>query len=135
MNPSAANGTNTDLGFLLIPQLPAGAIAGGGRGSSGTTISTLYYDVILTLNKENWLKRRLQTIVYLKKIALTPKQARQLITHKHIVVENRVINIPSYMVSLNQENQININITLKIQNKKISEIEKIKNEIIEGEAE
>jgi small subunit ribosomal protein S4 len=58
---------------------------------------------VLTLNKEDLLKRRLQTIVAQKGLANTPKQARQFITHKHISVNGRVVNIPSYMVALEEE--------------------------------
>jgi small subunit ribosomal protein S4 len=61
---------------------------------------------VLALTEEDILKRRLQTIVLNKKIATTPKGARQLITHKHIIIGEKVVNIPSYMVSVSQENQI-----------------------------
>lgn len=67
----------------------------------------------LALDKEDWLKRRLQTLVFTKKLARTPKQARQLVAHKQVSVGNRTINIPSYQVSLEQESQIKLNIVLK----------------------
>ncbi|MEM2956131.1 MAG: 30S ribosomal protein S4 [Candidatus Pacearchaeota archaeon] len=63
-------------------------------------------DDILALTKEAILERRLQTIVFQKKLARTPKEARQLITHKHIKVKDRIVNIPSYFVDLEEENQI-----------------------------
>ena len=34
---------------------------------------------VLGLNKEDWLKRRIQTILVIKKLAATPKQARQIL--------------------------------------------------------
>lgn len=67
----------------------------------------------LALNKEDWLKRRLQTIVYAKKLANTPRQARQFVVHKHINVGNRTINIPSYQVNLEEEPNINLNLVLR----------------------
>jgi small subunit ribosomal protein S4 len=67
----------------------------------------------LALDKENWLKRRLQTIVFEKKIAKTPKQARQLIVHKKILIGNRIINIPSYQVSLSEGSLVEISLKPK----------------------
>ena len=87
----------------------------------------------LALNKEDWLKRRLQTIVHSKKLTTTPKQARQFVTHKHVVVGKRIINIPSYQVSLEEEPQIKLNIVLKIQKPKLK-IEK-KKEVLEKPVE
>ncbi len=83
----------------------------------------------LALDKEDWLKRRLQTLVFTKKLARTPKQARQLVAHKQVSVGNRTINIPSYQVSLEQESQIRLNIVLKMpKNLKKDLKEKIKPE-------
>ena len=67
----------------------------------------------LALDKEDWLKRRLQTLVFAKKLATTPKQARQFVAHKQISIGDRKINIPSYQVSLEQEPQIKLNLVLK----------------------
>lgn len=69
---------------------------------------------VLSLDKEDYLKRRLQTIVVNKKLATKPKSARQLITHKKILVDGNVINSPSYIVSTELENKI----TLKTKKKK-----------------
>ncbi len=74
---------------------------------------------VLALNKEDWLKRRLQSLI-VGKIAKTPKQARQLITHKHIAIADKIINVPSYIVLVEEEDKINI---VKI-NKKIEEVKK-----------
>lgn len=68
----------------------------------------------LALDKEDWLKRRLQTLVFTKKLARTLKQARQLVAHKQVSIGNRIINIPSYQVRLEQESQIKLNIVLKM---------------------
>lgn len=80
----------------------------------------------LALSKEDWLKRRLQTIVFLKNLARTPKQARQLIVHKHVSIGDQTVNIPSYLVSLEEEPLVRLNLVLKIKEKDKSEIEKIK---------
>lgn len=89
----------------------------------------------LSLNKEDWLKRRLQTIMHLKKLTTTPKQARQLIVHKHVSVGDRIVNIPSYMVSLEEEPSVKLNLALKIQEPKKSKEEKIKQDIENEEQE
>lgn len=84
----------------------------------------------LGLNKEDFLKRRLQTIIYTKKLALTAKQARQLIAHKHVLIENQVVSVPSYLVSLEEEPKVSLNIVLKTKdNGKKSKIEEIKEDI------
>lgn len=62
---------------------------------------------VLGLNKEDWLKRRLQTIVLNKNLA-PAKKARQLITHKHIAVNSKIVNVPSYMVSVDEEDKISL---------------------------
>ncbi|MBU2562288.1 MAG: 30S ribosomal protein S4 [Nanoarchaeota archaeon] len=61
---------------------------------------------ILSLDKKDYLNRRLQTIVVRKNLATTPKSARQLITHKKILVNKRVIDSPSYIVPTELENKI-----------------------------
>src|SRR3989344_9167280 len=69
---------------------------------------------VLTLDKEDWLKRRLQTLVFSKGLTRTPKQARQLIIHKHVSIGDRIVNIPSYHVYLEEEPVIKLNIALKL---------------------
>ncbi len=61
---------------------------------------------VLALEKEDYLKRRLQSIVAAKKLAASPKQARQFIVHKHVVVGDHVVNIPSYLVPTEEEQKI-----------------------------
>jgi ribosomal protein S4 len=85
---------------------------------------------VLALNKEDWLKRRLQTVLFSKGIALTPNQARQLIVHKHVSISGQVINVPSYMVKFKEESEIFLNLVLKT-NKLKSKEEIIKEEILE----
>ena len=63
---------------------------------------------ILSLTKEDYLKRRLQTILVTKKLAKTIKESRQFITHKKILINNKVINSPSYIVPKELEEKISI---------------------------
>ncbi|MCL2191857.1 MAG: 30S ribosomal protein S4 [Treponema sp.] len=49
------------------------------------------------------LERRLDNIVYRLRFASSRSQARQLVSHGHILVNGRKINIPSYLVKLNDE--------------------------------
>ncbi|MDH7517168.1 MAG: 30S ribosomal protein S4 [Candidatus Thermoplasmatota archaeon] len=63
-------------------------------------------DDVLALNTESILSRRLQTVTYLKGLASTPIQARQLITHGHIAINGRKVTVPSYMVTKEEESNI-----------------------------
>ena len=63
---------------------------------------------VLALNKEDLLKRRLPSILVDKKLANTPKEARQMVTHKRVKVKNTTINVPSYLVKVGEENFISI---------------------------
>jgi small subunit ribosomal protein S4 len=49
------------------------------------------------------LERRLDNVVYRLRFASSRSQARQLVTHGHVLVNDRRINIPSYMVKANDE--------------------------------
>lgn len=66
-------------------------------------------DDVLTLEVERILNRRLQTIVYLKGLSYTPKQARQLIVHGHTHVNERKVTIPGYLVNRSEETSIAYN--------------------------
>jgi len=63
---------------------------------------------VLSLDKRDYLKRRLQTILADKKMARTPKAARQLITHKKVLIGRDSINSPSYIVPTELENKISL---------------------------
>ena len=45
------------------------------------------------------LERRLDNVVYRLGFAPSRKAARQLILHRHFTVNNRIVNIPSYLLS------------------------------------
>ena len=63
-------------------------------------------DDVLALDTEAILSRRLQTLVYLKGLANTIRQARQLISHGHIAIGGRKVTVPGYMVTKDEENKI-----------------------------
>lgn len=52
------------------------------------------------------LERRLDNVVYRLRFAPTRAAGRQLVSHKHFLVNGRAVNIPSYVVS--QEDEIRV---------------------------
>ena len=72
---------------------------------------------VLSLDKRDYLKRRLQTVLVTKKLASKTKQARQLIVHKKVFVNDKIVNKPSYVVPLELENKIKLK-KKEISNKK-----------------
>jgi small subunit ribosomal protein S4 len=83
---------------------------------------------VLALDKEDYLKRRLQSIVVEKKIATTPRQARQFIVHKSISIDGKKINVPAYLVPVDEEDKIKLELVKKIKEEKIPVIEAIPEE-------
>jgi len=65
-------------------------------------------DDVLALTKEDILERRIQTIVLRKGLAKTAKEARQLITHRHIILGDRIITIPSQIVAIDEEKEVKL---------------------------
>lgn len=61
---------------------------------------------ILSLDVKSFLDRRLQTQVHKKGLARSVKQARQFIVHRHIMVGNKKITQPSYLVRKHEEETI-----------------------------
>jgi small subunit ribosomal protein S4 len=89
---------------------------------------------VLALGKEDYLKRRLQSIVVTKKFAMTHKQARQAITHKHVKLNGHFISSPSHLTTIEEENSMEC--TLKLPEKKlISKEEKAILEKMHGKKE
>lgn len=75
---------------------------------------------VLSLDKQAYMRRRLQTVVVTKKLATTPKQARQLIVHKKVLVNGMAIDSPSYVVPIDLEDKITLK-DKKIKKKKVEE--------------
>jgi small subunit ribosomal protein S4 len=65
-------------------------------------------DDILNLKIEDILERRLQTIVMRKIGSKSPIQARQIVSHCHVTVGNRIVNLPGYIVRTNEEPYISV---------------------------
>ncbi|MCK4997471.1 30S ribosomal protein S4 [Candidatus Pacearchaeota archaeon] len=87
------------------------------NGMAVTSISD-----VLALTEESVFERRLQTMLFKKKLANTIKQARQLIVHKNVVVDGTIVNIPSFIVTKDLENKISI------KEKKVAPEEKVAEE-------
>lgn len=66
---------------------------------------------ILAMTEQNILERRLQTIVFEKGLATSPKQARQMITHGHIYMNGHRVTVPGYIVTRMEESSIEYNPT------------------------
>lgn len=86
---------------------------------------------VLSLTKEDLLNRRLQTIVFKKELAKSVKEARQMITHKKVLVNEEVVNIPSYIVPVELEDKI----TVKAKREKTKKVEEPKEEVVEENSE
>jgi len=65
-------------------------------------------DDVLNLQVTDLLARRLQTIVMKKFGFQTPYQARQAVVHGHIMIKDRIVNIPSYTVTLDEEGDVKL---------------------------
>lgn len=74
--------------------------------SLGLAAETADLDTVLGLSINNVLGRRLQTIVYNRKLARSISQARQFIVHEHISVNGKKIGVPSYLVRKEEEEAI-----------------------------
>jgi small subunit ribosomal protein S4 len=66
------------------------------------------------------LERRLDNVVYRMGLAMSRRQARQLVRHGHIFVDARKVNIPSYEVSVGEE------ITVRESSRKLPILEQAK---------
>ena len=71
-------------------------------------ISVVDISDVLALTEENIFARRLQTFVFKKKLANTVKQARQLIVHKNVLVDGNIVNILSFVLTLDLVDKITL---------------------------
>jgi small subunit ribosomal protein S4 len=63
-------------------------------------------DEILDLEIRDLLERRLQTLVFRKGLAKTLHQARQIVSHGHIAVGDKVVSVPGYLVKRAEESEL-----------------------------
>ncbi|KAL5206284.1 hypothetical protein ABZP36_034493 [Zizania latifolia] len=68
-------------------------------------------DYVLALTAENFLARRLQTLVFKAGMAKSIHHARVLIRQRHIRVSRQIVNVPSFMVRLESEKHIDFSLT------------------------
>ena len=73
-------------------------------------------DDVLNLQVTDLLSRRLQTVVLKKFGFKTPYQARQAVVHGHIMIGERIVNIPSYTVPQEEVNNITISPDSSLEN-------------------
>ena len=65
-------------------------------------------DDVLNLKIEDILERRLQTIVMRKLGSKSPIQARQVVSHCHVTIGGRTVNLPGYIVRTDEESKISV---------------------------
>ncbi len=82
-----------------------------------------HFDDVLGLEIEQLLDRRLQTMVFKKGLAKSIYQARQFIVHRHIIVGERVISSPSYLVKKDEEAHVEYAPNSPIKNMTLEQIE------------
>ena len=58
---------------------------------------------VLSVDLRQLLGRRLQTLLVDKELARSPSQARQFISHRHIVVDGERVTSPGYFVTVEEE--------------------------------
>jgi len=89
-------------------------------------------DMILGLKEDDLLNRRLQSRVFRNGLARSMKQARQLITHGFISIEDIKIDRPGYVVRLKEEDRIGYYKPIKISPIAEKVNEDVKEDIKEG---
>ena len=95
-----ARGKQTDYGIQLMAKQKLKAY----YGNIGEKAFRKYYAEAVRLrgdtgqNLIGLLERRLDAVIYRAKFAPTVFAARQLVSHKHVLVNGQKVNIPSYMV-------------------------------------
>lgn len=63
---------------------------------------------VLALTVHDLLRRRLQTLVFRKQLSNTMNHSRQLIAHKRIFIDSKVVDVPGYLVSVEEEKKISL---------------------------
>ena len=63
-------------------------------------------DRVLTLKIQDFLERRLQTIVFKRGLAKSIHHARVMILQRHISIQKKLVDVPSYLVRLNSQEKV-----------------------------
>lgn len=85
---------------------------------------------ILSLETRDILNRRLQSAVARKGYADTPKEARQRVVHGHIFIDGERVNVPGYLLTQNEEKDIELRMPEKDETE---EGEEASEEVVEEE--
>jgi small subunit ribosomal protein S4 len=72
----------------------------------GLIKETAGLEALLTLNIKDILDRRIQSAVERKGYANSIRHARQLVTHGHIYINGRRVDAPSYLLTQEEEKQL-----------------------------
>merc|ERR1739841_100607 len=67
-------------------------------------------DYVLSLTLENFMERRLQTLVFKRGLAKSIHHARVLIRQRHIRVGRQIVTVPSYMVRVESQPHIEFSV-------------------------
>ena len=67
---------------------------------------TITVDDVLNMDVRSVLDRRLQSLVYKRRLGKTPRQARQFVIHGHIALNGERVSTPSYLVSFKDEEKL-----------------------------
>ncbi len=65
-------------------------------------------DDALALDKRKVIERMLPVVVYKIGLANTVNQARQFVVHGHVFIKGKKVNVPSYLVKLDEEKYITL---------------------------
>ncbi|MFZ1076941.1 MAG: 30S ribosomal protein S4 [Nitrosotalea sp.] len=85
-------------------------------------------DDVLNLKVTDLLSRRLQTVIQKKANIKSPYLARQAVVHGHVMIGERTINIPSYTVTVEEENQVGLSPEVDLGKAKQKPAEEVKTE-------
>ncbi len=75
---------------------------------NGLVTENATLDDVLNLEVNDLLSRRLQSFVMKKFNFKTPYQARQAVIHGHIMIGDKKVNIPSYVIKTGEENLVKL---------------------------
>lgn len=63
-------------------------------------------DNVLSIQLKDVLERRIQSVLFRKGMCRSMKQARQFITHRHIMIGDKEMTAPSYLLTSEEESKL-----------------------------
>ena len=90
-------------------------------------------DDVLNLKVADFLSRRLQTFIQKKESIKSPYLARQIVVHGDVIIGDRVVNIPSYTVKVEEEDQIHLSPELDLNKAKQQSVQEVTEEPVQEE--